>query len=238
MKAILFAAGLGTRLAPLTNDRPKALVELNGKPLLFHAIQKLKAAGVDEIVVNIHHFADKMIRYIQSEDWGVSIIISDERNALLETGGGILFAKKYLAKGEHFLAYNVDIVTTLDLRHMLEFHKLNNAMVTLAVRKRETQRYFMFDDGMRLSGWKNFATGEEKVSSTNFHESSPWAFSGIHILSTKIFDLIEESGKFSVVPLYLRLAKKHKLMGYVDSSDFWLDLGKPGQIALAEARLK
>lgn len=238
MKAIIFAAGLGTRLKPLTNHQPKALVELKGKPLIYHAIQKVKRAGLSEIIVNVHHFADKVIDYLNSEDWGIPIVISDEREKLLETGGGILFAKKYLQDGEAFLAYNVDIITSLDLRDLIAYHQKEKALVTLAVRKRETQRYFMFNENRRLVGWKNFKTGEEKKALTSeFQDAEPWAFSGVHILSTEIFNHMVEVGKFSVVPMYLRLAKDYKLVGYQDNSDFWLDLGKPGQLELAEKYL-
>lgn len=238
MKAIIFAAGLGTRLQPLTNNKPKALVLLNGKPLLYHAIEQLKTAGISEIIVNVHHFADLIIDYLTKTDFGIPISISDERTEVLETGGGILKAKWFLNGAEPFIAFNVDIISSANLKAAIAFHQQSNALVTLIVRQRKTSRYFMFDSKMQLCGWKNFATGESKISNTGFEHASPWAFSGIQIISPEIFHHITETGKFSVVPLYLRLATNQKLMAYADTSEFWLDLGKPGQIELAEKWLE
>jgi len=237
MKAIIFAAGLGTRLKPLTDHVPKALVKLNGQPLLWHSIQFLKRWGIEEVVVNVHHFADLIIDYLNEEDFGITIHISDERDELLDTGGGLLKARNFLDGHEPFVACNVDVISSVDLKKAIEYHDLHNSLATLIVRKRETSRYFMFDENMALSGWKNMETGEEKISNDGFSQSKPWAFSGIQILSPSIFNLIIEQGKFSIVPLYLRLAKTHKIMGYPDISNFWLDLGKPGQISIAEKYL-
>lgn len=238
MKAIIFAAGLGTRLQPLTNSKPKAMVELNGKPLLFHAIHRLKKAGISEIIVNVHHFSEQIISYAFNTDFGIPIHISDESDELLDTGGGIKKAAHLLQDEAPFLAYNVDVISSVNIKKVVALHKTQNALVTLVVRKRETSRYFMFDKKMNLTGWKNFSTGDEKISHFNFDHSRPYAFSGIHVISQDIFPLIKEEGKFSVVPLYLELAKKHPLIGYEDTSDFWIDLGKPGQISLAEEWLE
>jgi NDP-sugar pyrophosphorylase family protein len=234
MKAIIFAAGLGTRLKPLTDNCPKALVELNGQPLIWHSINFLKESGIDQVIVNVHHFADLIIDYLKHEDFGITIHISDEREELLDTGGGMLKARKFLDCIESFIACNVDIISSIDLKKAIEYHNLNNPLATLIVRKRETSRYFMFDENMSLSGWKNIETGEEKISNEAFPHSQTWAFSGIQIISPAIFDLITERGKFSITPLYLRLAEQYKIIGYPDHSDFWLDLGKPGQITIAE----
>lgn len=234
MKAIIFAAGLGTRLHPLTNKKPKALVELNGKPLLYHAIVRLKKAGIHEIVVNVHHFADQILNYIHNNDFGITMHISDERDELLDTGGGILKAQHLLTDNAPFIAYNVDIITSLNLKSLIEFHQYNTPLATLAVRHRETSRYLMFDADKHLTGWKNVSTNEKIISRSTFENSESLAFSGIQIISQDIFSLIKKEGKFSIVPLYLELAKKHRILGYADNSDFWIDLGKPGQIELAE----
>ncbi len=237
MKAIIFAAGLGTRLGEITRLRPKALVQLNGEPLIYHAIQKLKAAGVDELVVNVHHFSDQVIHYLLSKNFGLTIQISDESSELLDTGGGLKKARPWLDGDEPFIAWNVDVITSLDLTELVGYHNRIKPLVTLAVRKRTTSRYFLFDQHMQLVGWRNSSTGEVVRSRPTLLPPENWAFSGIQVISPKIFDLIEESGKFSVTPLYLRLAKQYPVAGYPDRSDFWLDLGKPGQIEEAEKLL-
>jgi NDP-sugar pyrophosphorylase family protein len=233
-KAIIFAAGLGTRLKPLTDSYPKALVILNGKPLLWHSINFLKRWGINEVVVNVHHFADSIIDYLAKEGFGIPIHISDERNELLDTGGGLLKARKFLDSSEPFIACNVDVISSVNLMEAIEFQIENNPLATLIVRKRDTNRNFMFDENRVLSGWKNFETGEEISSNEAFSTSKPFAFSGIHVISPRIFNLITEVGKFSITIPYLRLAQQNKIMGYLDKSDFWLDLGKPGQITIAE----
>jgi NDP-sugar pyrophosphorylase family protein len=237
MKAIIFAAGLGTRLKPLTDNCPKALVILNGQPLLWHSINFLKQSGIDEVVVNVHHFSNSIINYLKKEDFGIPILISNEIDNLLDTGGGLLKARHFLDGYKPFVACNVDVISSVDLKKVIEYHNLHNPIATLVVRKRETNRYFMFAENMILTGWKNFETSEERISKKTFSSSTPWAFSGIQILSPNIFDLITEVGKFSITDLYLRLAKQHKIAGFSDTSDFWLDLGKPGQVALAEKYL-
>jgi NDP-sugar pyrophosphorylase family protein len=237
MKAIIFAAGLGTRLKPLTDNCPKALVMLNGQPLLWHSINFLKQSGIDEVVVNVHHFADSIINYLKNEYFGLSIHISDERDELLDTGGGLLKARKFLDGKEPFIACNVDVISAVKLSEAVEYHNSNDTLATLIVRKRVTVRNFMFDEKMTLTGWRNLETGEEIISNDAFSRSSPRAFSGIQVLSPNIFDLITERGKFSITPLYLRLAEQYRILGFQDNSDFWLDLGKPGQVAIAERYL-
>jgi NDP-sugar pyrophosphorylase family protein len=237
MKAIIFAAGLGTRLKPLTDHCPKALIQLSGQPLIWHTINNLKKYGVNEVIVNVHHHAKMLTNYLINSNWDIPITISDESDLLLDTGGGLLKARKFLDDKGPFIAINVDIISSVDLDKVIEFHHKNNPLATLVVRKRDTNRQLLFDENMQLSGWKNFDTGEERTSTQNFQNSQPFAFSGIHIISPEIFKLIEEKGKFSIVDLYLRLAKNNIILGYEDSSDFWLDLGKAGQIQLAEEYL-
>jgi len=234
MKAIIFAAGLGTRLHPMTNNCPKALIKLNGKPLIWYAVTKLIDCGVTQIVVNIHHFGEQIIDYFGKNSFGVPIVFSDERNFLLDTGGGLLKARDFLQDSSTIIAYNVDIISSVNLNEVVDHHLQYRPLATLVVRKRETSRYLLFDQEMQLSGWKNFETTEEKISTQKYYTSKPFAFSGIQVLSSEIFDLITETNKFSVIDMYLRLAKEHAIKGFLDQSDYWLDLGKQGQIEDAE----
>lgn len=236
MKALIFAAGLGSRLKEYTQNKPKALVTLAGKPLLQRAIEHLKNFGINHIVINVHHFADQVIDFIKEHDsFGIRIDISDERDQLLDTGGGLKKAGQFLMGNEPILIYNVDVVSNLDLNELLEFHGQNKALATLVVRQRKTSRYLMFDENMLLAGWKNFSSGETIVSrEDSFADSHPYAFSGIHILQPEILDLITEEGIFPIMDLYLRLAKNHPIKAYIDQSDLWMDLGKPDQIVEAE----
>lgn len=237
MKAIIFAAGLGTRLQPLTNNCPKALVQLNGKPLIWYAINKLIDAGVSEIIVNIHHYGEQILDYFAGQHLAVPVFFSDERHILLDTGGGLLKAKPYLENSSPIIAYNVDIISSVNLKEVIAFHQSQKSLATLVVRNRETSRYLHFDEQMQLTGWKNHQTGEEKICRSNFDTSKPYAFSGIQVLSPEIFNLITETGKFSIIDLYLRLAKNEQITGFLDESDFWIDLGKKGQIEEAEKQL-
>jgi NDP-sugar pyrophosphorylase family protein len=236
MRALIFAAGLGTRLKEHTENKPKALVQLAGKPLIQWAIENLKSFGVGHIVINVHHFADQIIDFIsKNHSFGIRIDISDERDMLLDTGGGLKNAARFFEGKKPVLIYNVDIVSNLNLHKLIDFHIQNKPLATLAVRRRETSRYLMFDENMLLSGWKNFSSGDTIISrEAEFADSEPFAFSGIHIVQPEIFDLIAETGKFPIMDLYLRLAKNHPIKGYLDQSDLWMDLGKPAQLAEAE----
>lgn len=236
MKALIFAAGLGTRLKEFTNDRPKALVELAGKPLLQHAIEKLIGFGVNEITINVHHFADQVITFIDNHPYShVQIRISDERDQLLDTGGGLKKAAPFLEGDEPILIHNVDVISNLDLRVLEKYHLESKSLATLAIRQRETSRYLMFDKNHQLAGWKNIVTGESIVSRENtFAEAFPYAFSGIHIIQPELIKFISEEGKFSIIDLYLRLAKTEKITGFIDQSTVWMDLGKPEQLQNAE----
>lgn len=239
MKALLFAAGLGTRLKTYTQDKPKALVNLAGKPLLQHAIEHLKSFGINEITINVFHFAEQIIEFInQQNSFGIKINISDEREQLLDTGGGLKKAEVFLNGTEPILIYNVDVISNLNLIDVMNYHQQNKALATLVVRKRETSRYLMFDEQLQLTGWKNFSNGDTIISRTDsFALSQPFAFSGIHILDPRMFNLITEEGKFPIMDLYLRLAKDHKIIGYRDQSELWMDLGKPDQLIAAEQLL-
>lgn len=227
---MIFAAGLGTRLYPITLNKPKALVEVAGKTLLQMAIEKVSNAGYHELVINVHHFGDQIIDFLKmNKDFGLSIKISDERGQLLDTGGGLVKAAPWLEGDEPFLVYNVDVLSDIDLQQFREYHIERGGLATLAVRDRETARYLAFDELMQLSGWKNIKTGDEIVS-RNMQNCSLLAFSGIQLIEPAIFKLINESGSFPLMSLYLRLAAERRIMGYLDNSSLWMDLGKPDQI--------
>lgn len=233
MKAMVFAAGLGTRLKDETSLKPKALVEVGGKPLLFHAIEKLKNAGITEIVINVHHFAGQVIQYVNSTDFGIKIHISDERDLLLDTGGGLNKAAFFFTGNEPVLIYNVDILSNIDLNRVKKQHVETGALATLTVRKRETQRYLKFSN-KQLTGWINKKTGETKISlPAVFENSEEMAFSGIHMVQPEIFKMMPETERFSIIDLYLELAKTQKIMAFYDDSDLWIDVGKPEELVAA-----
>ena len=236
MIAMIFAAGLGTRLAPLTDNKPKALVEFNGKTMLENVAQKLVAAGCDRIVVNVHHFPQMMKDFIHSHDFGAEVLISDETDMLLETGGGMLKAREFLESEPHFILYNVDVDCDLDINMMYNTHVQSGALATLAVMERNSTRSLIFDGSMRLCAWRNNITGESKISLEPFNGNGrALAFSGISVASSEIFDLTTETGKFSITDLYLRLAKSELIEGYLHGGR-WADLGSVEKIRAAENR--
>ncbi len=235
MKAMIFAAGLGTRLQNETSDKPKALVKIGDKTLLQLAIEKLKKEGINEIVVNVHHFSELVIFFIKTHDFGIPVHISDETKMLLNTGGGLKKAAPFLLGKEPILIYNVDILSSLKLTDVITEHKKTGALATLVVRQRNTQRYLKFDDQKKLVGWINKKSGDIRTSiPENFENATEMAFSGIHIIQPQIFDLMPPKEQFSIIDLYLELAKTHKIKGYFDDSEMWMDVGKPEQ--LKEAR--
>lgn len=234
MKAMIFAAGLGTRMQPLTLNRPKALIEINGRTLLERNILYLKSGGITEIVINVHHFAAQIEDFIaKNAQFGIKIHISDEKDAVLETGGGLLRARPFLAGEEDFLVMNVDILTDLSLRDFIAFHQTQaNALATLAVTHRNSSRALLFDADNQLKGWKNDKTQEQILIDTE-NTLEAFAFSGLHIISPRIFDLIQQDGKFSIITTYLDLAKTQAIYGYNHSEGKILDVGKPEAIAIA-----
>ena len=237
MEAMLLAAGKGTRLQEETNSKPKALVQVGGKPLLQHAIERLCAAGVSKIVVNVHHFSEQVIAFIESRSWPVPVLISDETDCLLETGGGLKKAAGLFSKTEPILIYNVDILSSLDLTDLLQAHLASGALATLVVRKRTTQRYFKFDELMQLVGWVNKKSGEKKVARPDkFEHASELAFSGIHIVQPAILERMPLENRFSIVPVYLNLAQSEKINGFIDNSELWMDVGKPAELEIARKR--
>ena len=225
ISAMVFAAGLGTRLYPLTADKPKALVEYQGKPLIEYVLQKIIDAGIQHIVVNVHHFPDLIINYLKEHPHKAEIEISDERDYLRDTGGGLKFAAPLLANSEHILLHNVDILSDLDIKQLIDYHVHHEALATLAVRQRETSRYFLFDEDMNLCGWRNNKTGEE-IRSKAADAYAPYAFSGIHIVHRELIDLIPSPEKQSITPIYVDLAKNHLLKGFLHNEGHWKDMGK------------
>ncbi len=225
MKAMIFAAGLGTRLRPFTNDRPKAMVEVKGKPLIERAIDSLSHHGFSEIIINVHHFAEQIINFVQQHKFdSLKIHISDERDRLLDTGGGLKKAKKWLDDGP-FLVYNTDIITDLNLSAFYQYHLKKQGLATLAVRKRESSRYLLFNDRSILSGWRNIKTGDQKLCRPTEHYND-MAFSGIHVIDPEIFDFMPEKAVFSIIDVYLKAGETKDIFAYDHSDTFWMDVGR------------
>jgi len=234
MRAIIFCAGLGTRFKPWTDNHPKALAVVNGRSLLQRNVEYLQQFGITEIVVNVHHFADQIEQAIVSANgWGAAITISDERNEVLETGGGLLKAASLLGQGD-FVALNVDILTDLDLGAMIKAHQTRGSLATLAVTARKTSRYFLFDESDQLCGWRNTATGDQKISRqrTNLTEK---AFSGAHIINNRLLDITTQTGKFSIVDVYLELSANNPITAFDHTGSKLVDVGKPESVAIAES---
>lgn len=230
MKAMIFAAGLGTRLKPLTDTMPKALVPLGGKPLLQWQVEKLREAGIRDIVVNVHHFPDQIIDAIRAhEGWGCRIQVSDERDCLLETGGGLRKAKALLGTDEPVLTCNVDILSNIDLKALLAAY--DDSASLLVVSDRQTQRYLCFDEQHTLCGWTNIATGELKGQ-----DGRHLAFSGMQILSPEALALLDTmpEERFSLIDFYLRTMQRVPFCAYVPSDYRMMDVGKINQLAEAE----
>jgi len=232
---MIFSAGLGTRFKPWTNEHPKALAIVNGKSLLHRNIEYLQQYGIKNVIVNVHHFPEQIINAIKTnKGWGSNIIISDERNELLETGGGLLKARHLFAPGERFITCNVDILTDLDINDLISFHEKNNALISFGITDRKTSRYFLFDENNRLCGWRNTKTGEEKIA-VQKPGLVQMAYSCVVVFQPEIFSLIPFTGKFSLVDVYLALAADHIILGYDHSGDMLVDVGKPESIVIAES---
>ncbi len=243
MKAMILAAGLGTRLRPLTNDRPKALVEVGGRTLLEITLSRLRTFGVREVIVNVHHFADMVVDYLKANDFfGMRIEISREE-ILLDTGGGLKKAATFFLEDssrvdDPFILHNVDVISTIDLGRMRQFHSEHQALATLAMQNRETSRYLLFDEQSRLCGRR---AGREQPA--ELVRASPQvqvlAFSGIHVVSPRIFSMMTEEGVFSIIACYLRLAAQgEKILSFRADKYYWRDLGRRENVAQAERDLK
>ena len=238
MRAMVLAAGLGTRLRPLTNDRPKALVEVAGKTLLEITLTRLKSFGVEDVIVNTHHFAEMVESYLAAHDnFGMRIAISHEE-MLLDTGGGLkraawFFREAGLDPSEPFFLHNVDVLSAVDLAAMARFHAEQGALATLAVQTRETSRPLLFDERGELCG-RVLKDGEREMARASEHPEM-LAFAGIHVISPRIFDLMNEDGVFSIIPAYLRMAAAgEKIAAYRADEAYWRDMGRPESIAAAE----
>ena len=240
MKALIFAAGLGTRLYPYTSDRPKALVPIAGKPMLQHIILKLKNSGIREFIINIHHFGDQIIQFLEeNNNFGCQMTISDEREKLLDTGGGLKKALSYLNENEDLLVHNVDIWTDFDLSLLINHHKQSKSLVSLLVQNRKTSRYLLFEKEEKwLRGWMNKKTGEKIPEDLMIENFNAFAFNGIHIINASAKNLFPETDAFPLIPVYLKLAEKEKLSAIEFRGSFWLDLGKAEQLSKAEKLIK
>jgi len=243
MKAMVLAAGLGTRLRPLTNDRPKALVEVAGRTLLEITLVRLFGIGIREVIINVHHCADQIEEFLALRgNFGMRIEISSEDDLLLDTGGGLKKAAWFFLEksgdsrpDDPFLLHNVDVISNIDLRAMIAFHQQQRALATLAVQGRETSRYLLFDDAMRLCGRR---TGREENAATEWARDSgkvqALAFSGIHVISPRLLGMIREEGAFSIISTYLRLAGQgERILAFRADEAYWRDLGKPENVAQA-----
>ena len=231
---MILAAGLGTRLRPLTDDRPKALVEIAGRTMLELTLMRLREFGIYDVIINTHHFADMVADYLRAhQNFGMQIEISYEE-VLLDTGGGIKHAAHFFrGSDEPFLVHNVDVLSTIDFSHMVQFHMDRNALATLAVQDRPTSRYLLFDENGELCGRRAGLTGESELVRP-VSEPVALAFSGIHVLSPRIFSVLNEDGIFSIIPAYLRLATlKEPLFAFRADRYYWRDLGRPEHITEA-----
>ncbi len=245
MKAMIFAAGLGTRLRPLTNDRPKALVEIEGRTLLEIALGRLREFGIREVVINAHHFADKLVEYLKAHDqFGMRIAVSRE-DELLDTGGGLKMAAHFFLEDaravkadEPIVVHNVDVLSTIDLARMAEVHAKEKALATLAVQERKTARYLLFDERMQLCGRRIGDVATAEIVRRSQHVQA-LAFAGIHVIAPRLFAKLTEDGPFSIITSYLRLAGEGEaILGFRADEAYWRDLGRPEDLARAAKDLK
>lgn len=232
-KALIFAAGKGTRLKPFTESHPKALALVNNVPLLERNIKYLQSFGVTEFVINVHHFGEQIVEFLEKNNYfGAKIDISDEKDELLETGGGLLFAQKYLENEENFLIMNADILTDLNIHELVKFHETHLPLATLAVSDRNSSRKLFFNSEMVLKGWMNKNSGETKMAEFN-SDFKELAFSGIHCINSSIFDKIKRRGKFSIMEEYLDLMFENNILGFQHEARL-IDVGRPESVIEAE----
>ena len=244
MKAMVLAAGLGTRLRPLTNDRPKALVEVAGRTMLAITLARLQAFGIREVVVNAHHFADMIVEYLRAHgNFDMRIEVSREDDVLLDTGGGLKKAGYFFLRdsgdaNEPFILHNVDVISSIDFGKMLQFHRDHRALATLAVQKRESSRQLLFDENLQLCG-REPGKGQPDEIAQPVGPTQPLAFCGLHIISPRLISLMTETGAFSIIDVYLRLAASGEKIGAFRADEYyWRDLGKPGDLLQAAEDLK
>lgn len=237
MKALIFAAGKGTRLKPFTDHHPKALAKVNDVPLLERNIKYLQSYGINDFVINVHHFGNQIVDFLKSNNnFNAKIEISDESEELLETGGGLVFAKRFLDHGEDFIIMNADILTEININDLVEYHKKMKDFATLAVSDRESSRKLLFNDEFVLRGWLNVQTGEQRLAEFN-KGFKPYAFSGVHCINPRIFDKIKRTGKFSVMEEYLDLMQTEQIHGFLHDR-ILIDVGRPESVTVAERYFK
>lgn len=230
---MLFAAGLGTRLKPFTDFHPKALAEVNGKTLLEHNLRYLQRFGIFDVLVNVHHFASQIEDTLfENDSFGSNVIVSDEREMVLETGGGLKKAAWFFADETDFVVMNVDVLTNLDLGKMIEAHGASEAVATLAVMQRDSSRQLLFDEHMILCGWANNSNGEQRIA-REVTWMQPFAFSGIQVLNATVLNDCPFEGKFSIIDLYLHLAQTQMIKGYDHTGNIFIDVGKPESLEKA-----
>lgn len=243
MKAMVLAAGLGTRLRPLTDDRPKALVEVAGRTLLEITLSRLRSFGIREVIINVHHLADMVLEYLKANDnFGMRIEVSRE-DVLLDTGGGLkkagyFFLENSALPDDPFILHNVDVISTIDLRSMVQFHTTNQALATLAVQDRQTSRYLLFDEQLQLCGRRSGPDGEAELVRSS-PQTHALAFSGIHVISPGLIPMMVEEGVFSIINSYLRLAGQgEKILAFCADDYYWRDLGRPDDLKQAASDLE
>ena len=235
MRAMILAAGLGTRLKPLTNSTPKALIKIKDFTLLELQIKKLVSEGFDQIIINVHHFGEVVKDYLkQNNFFNCSIEISDESEKLLDTGGGLKKASHFFRDGEPFLVYNVDILSNISLRKLINYHLASESIATLAIQNRDSSRKFLFDKNHILCGWMNQKSSKNIITRDEQSELFPYSFSGIQVINPKIFKYFPDKDIFSLVELYLSAARKAKISGYIHNDDLWIDIGKLENLERAE----
>lgn len=239
MKAFIPAAGLGTRLGKFTKEKPKALIEVNGMTMLELTIERLKKQGIRQFMVNVHHFSGQVIQYLESKNnFGVDIKISDESAELLDTGGAIHKAEAFFQGNEPVLIHNADVISEVNFSQLEKYHSSKKALATLCIRKRKSSRALLFNDEMELVGWTNKQTKQFKWVSHPVSNFQSFAFSGIYLASPGFSKLLPFTGKFSIIDAWLQMAKTEKIVGFLDNSPLWFDMGTPEKIAAAENALR
>ena len=239
MKAMIFAAGLGTRLAPLTGSIPKALVPVSGVPMIELLIRKLIREGFSEVIINVHHLAGQIIDFLgEKKNFGIRIEISHEEDLLLDTGGGLKKAAWFFDDGKPFLLHNVDVLSDINIQQLVSVNSEMDELATLAVSERQSSRYFLFDSTGRLCGWENLGTNQRIIAVTGTGNLQRLAFSGIHIINPLIFKLMNEEGRFSLVDTYLRLATGYRIGCIIHNASDWIDMGRPEDVVKASSLIR